>query len=357
MAAYEAGVAIFAGTDAGGVLPHGGIADEVVELAAYGMPVDYALGAASWRARAWLGWNAELDEGAPADFVVYPRDPRHDLSVLTRAVRGRAARAGEVNEPQLVAALRSAGCVFAEDEARLLLDEASSPAELMTWTARRMAGEPLEYVVGWASFAGLRVAVDPGVFVPRRRSELLVGSPSVDAAAVVVDLCCGSGALGAALAARWPDAEVYAADSDPAAVTSARRNLPPDRVFAGDLYAALPDDLRGRVDLLVVNAPYVPHDRIATMPREARDHEHRLALDGGPDGLAVQRRVVAEAPAWLVSGGRLLVETGRDQAERTSSSSRRPGWPSTWRPTTTSAARSWSVAAERRRRPAPRGAR
>lgn len=82
MAAYEAGVAIYAGTDAGGVLPHGIIADEVAELASYGMPAEYALGAASWRARAWLGWNAELDEGAPADFVVYPRDPRADLSVL-----------------------------------------------------------------------------------------------------------------------------------------------------------------------------------------------------------------------------------------------------------------------------------
>ena len=134
----------------------------------------------------------------------------------------------------------------------------------------------------------------------------------------MVDLCCGSGALGAALAARWPEAEVYAADSDPAAVTCARRNLPPERVFAGDLYDALPDDLRGRVDLLVVNAPYVPHDRIATMPREARDHEHRIALDGGPDGLDVQRRVVADASGWLAPGGRLLVETGRDQAERTS---------------------------------------
>jgi imidazolonepropionase-like amidohydrolase len=82
MAAYEAGVSIFAGTDAGGVLAHGLIADEVAELASYGMPAEYALGAASWRAREWLGWNATLDEGAPADFVVYPRDPREDLSVL-----------------------------------------------------------------------------------------------------------------------------------------------------------------------------------------------------------------------------------------------------------------------------------
>jgi release factor glutamine methyltransferase len=222
-----------------------------------------------------------------------------------------------VNEPQLVAALRSAGCVFAEEEARLLLDESSSPAELMTWTARRMAGEPLEHVVGWAAFAGLRIAVDPGVFVPRRRSELMVEVAAREEAELAVDLCCGSGALGAALAARRPDVEVYAADSDPAAVACARRNLPPERVFAGDLYDALPDDLRGRVDVLLVNAPYVPQDRVATMPREARDHEHRVALDGGPDGLDVQRRVVAGAGPWLRPGGLLLVETGRDQAGRT----------------------------------------
>ncbi|MBO0844548.1 MAG: amidohydrolase family protein [Nocardioides sp.] len=82
MAAYDAGVSIYAGTDAGGVLPHGGIVDEVVELAAYGMPAEYALGAASWRAREWLGWNPALDEGAPADFVVYPRNPLEDLAVL-----------------------------------------------------------------------------------------------------------------------------------------------------------------------------------------------------------------------------------------------------------------------------------
>jgi release factor glutamine methyltransferase len=222
-----------------------------------------------------------------------------------------------VNEPQLVAALRSAGCVFAEEEARLLIDEASSPAELMAWTARRMAGEPLEQVVGWAYFAGLRVAVDPGVFVPRRRSELVVEVAVREPAEVVVDLCCGSGALGAAVAERLPGAEVYAADSDPAAVACARRNLPAERVFAGDLYDALPADLRGRVDLLVVNAPYVPRDAIATMPREARDHEHRVALDGGVDGVQVQRRVADGAATWLRPGGRLVLETSRDLSSRT----------------------------------------
>ncbi|HWM03734.1 MAG TPA: amidohydrolase family protein [Actinophytocola sp.] len=82
MAAYDAGVPLFAGSDGGGISRHGNIAGEVVAMAGLGMPADYALGAASWRAREWLGWNAGLDEGAPADFVVYDRDPREDLTVL-----------------------------------------------------------------------------------------------------------------------------------------------------------------------------------------------------------------------------------------------------------------------------------
>jgi release factor glutamine methyltransferase len=222
-----------------------------------------------------------------------------------------------VNQSQLVAALRSAGCVFAEDEARLILDEAASPAEVMAWAARRMAGEPLEQIVGWAEFLGLRIAVDPGVFVPRRRSGLVVAVALREPADLVIDLCCGTAALGAALAARWPDAEIHAVDSDPVAVRCARRNLAPERVHEGDLYAALPAPLRGRVDLVVANAPYVPTGSIATMPREAREHEHRVALDGGADGLEVQRRVAAGASGWLRPGGRLVVETGRDQAVHT----------------------------------------
>jgi release factor glutamine methyltransferase len=133
----------------------------------------------------------------------------------------------------------------------------------------------------------------------------------------VVDLCCGTGAIGAALAARLPDAQVWACDIDPAAIACARRNLPSERVREGDLYDALPDALRGRVDVLAVNAPYVPTDAVRDMPREARDHEHRVALDGGADGMDVQRRVVAGAGAWLAAGGRLLIETSRGQADGT----------------------------------------
>jgi release factor glutamine methyltransferase len=108
--------------------------------------------------------------------------------------------------------------------------------------------------------------------------------------------------------------EVYASDVDPVAVACARRNLSPERVFEGDLYDALPADLTGRVDVLAVNAPYVPTDAIATMPSEARDHEPRRALDGGADGVALHRRVAEGADRWLVPGGRLLIETGRAQA-------------------------------------------
>jgi release factor glutamine methyltransferase len=176
---------------------------------------------------------------------------------------------------------------------------------------------------------------------------------------VVVDLCCGSGAIGAAIAAYGegrirlstdadgdtvfvpadqggPDSnagfdaadrggpvhggsgfEVWGADVDAGAVASARRNLGVGRVCEGDLFEALPAGLRGRVDVMVVNAPYVPSAAIATMPAEARVHEAPIALDGGGDGLDVQRRIVAGAAEWLAEGGRLLIETSEQQAPLT----------------------------------------
>jgi release factor glutamine methyltransferase len=262
----------------------------------------------------------------------------------------------------VVARLRAAGCVFAEEEATVLASAAASPAELDAMVARRAGGEPLEQVVGWAGFAGLRVFVDPGVFVPRRRSEFLVevavlmaGRQGGTAPRVVVDLCCGTGALGLAVAVkldrtveaakavdvarmvhmtravdeaerdgdgvaaadvRLGGVELHAADLDPAAVACARRNVEPagGHVYAGDLFTALPDSLRGRAGVLICNAPYVPTTEIAFMPAEARDHEALMALDGGADGLAILRRAAAEAGAWLAPGGVLLVETSERQA-------------------------------------------
>ncbi|WP_328317110.1 putative protein N(5)-glutamine methyltransferase [Streptomyces sp. NBC_00388] len=220
--------------------------------------------------------------------------------------------------PAVVDRLRAAGCVFAEDEAELLVSTARDSAELAAMADLRVKGLPLEHVLGWARFCGLRIAVDPGVFVPRRRTEFLVEQALALAhpAAVVVDLCCGSGALGAALASALPGAELHAADVDPAAVRCARRNVAGagGRVYEGDLYAPLPRSLRGRVDILLANVPYVPTEEIGLLPAEARMHEARVALDGGADGLDVLRRVTAAALPWLAPGGHLLFETSERQA-------------------------------------------
>jgi release factor glutamine methyltransferase len=257
--------------------------------------------------------------------------------------------------------LRSAGCVFAEEEARLLVEAAPCPANVAAAVERRIAGYPLEQILGWAEFAGLRIELDSGVFVPRRRTELLVNeavaalakvqpkeSPLLRArlhegtkaddgarvhedpvpepvrsvsAAVVVDLCCGSGAAGTAIASRVAGLELYAADIDPAAVACARRNVARvgGEVLQGDLFDALPSAIKGQVSVLTANAPYVPTAEIATMPREARDYEPTLSLDGGADGLDLHRRVAAGAGEWLHPGGYLLIETSERQAGHTAS--------------------------------------
>ena len=223
----------------------------------------------------------------------------------------------------IVARLQMAGCVFAEDESRLLISAAGSPAELAALVDRRAGGLPLEQVLGWAEFCGLRIAVDPGVFVPRRRTEFLARQAAnlagrVRPRAVVVDLCCGSGAVGAALAATVEGVALHAVDIDPAAVRCARRNLAAaGHVYEGNLYAPLPATLRGGVDVVVANAPYVPTEAMSLLPREARIYEARLALDGGPDGLDVLRQVIAAAPQWLAPGGHLVVETSERQAPLT----------------------------------------
>ena len=186
----------------------------------------------------------------------------------------------------LVEELRAAGCVFAEAEADVLTAEADSSEELAEFVRRRTAGLPLEQVLGWAEFCGLRIIVEPGVFVPRHRTELLARCAAEGLAPgdVVVDLCCGSGAVGG-------------------------------RVYAGDLCAPLPASIAGCVDVLVANAPYVPTAAVAFLPSEARSYEPRIALDGGGDGLDVHRRLADAAPGWLAPSGRLLMEIGESQAD------------------------------------------
>ena len=193
---------------------------------------------------------------------------------------------------------------------------------------RRAAGEPLEQLLGWAEFCGLRIVVAPGVFVPRRRTELLVrlATPLLRPGGVVVELCCGAAAVATALAAAVPGLAVHAVDIDPAAAACARRNLVTGQVYEGDLDAPLPADLRGRVAVVVANAPYVPTGAIPLMPHEARDHEPREALDGGKDGVDVQRRVAAAAPRWLARGGSLLIETSEQQAALTAAAAAAAGF-------------------------------
>lgn len=220
-----------------------------------------------------------------------------------------------MNTGDIVLRLRAAGVVFAEEEAALLTAAGGALDELV---ARRVAGEPLEPLLGWAAFDGLRVPVDPHVFVPRRRTELLAREAAARSrpGSVVLDLCCGTGAVGLAVAARVPGVELHAADVEAPAVANARRTLAPvgGTVWHGDLFAALPERLRGRFDVIAVNAPYVPTGRIADLPREAREFEPRVALDGGTDGLDLHRRVAAAVGGWLAPGGAVLIETGRTQA-------------------------------------------
>ena len=222
----------------------------------------------------------------------------------------------------IASALRAAGCVFAEAEAEVLAAAAPTTDALRAMLEQRAAGLPLEHVVGWAEFCGLRIAVDPGVFVPRRRSELLVrqAAQSCWPGGIVIDLACGCGAIGAAIASLVTAAELHACDIDQAAVRCARRNLRPlgGRVYAGDLYQPLPRRLRGKAAVIAGNVPYVPTEQVRLMPAEARTHEPLVALDGGPDGLDVLRQAAAGAGDWLAPGGHLLIEVSAGQAAEAS---------------------------------------
>ena len=214
---------------------------------------------------------------------------------------------------EIVRTLRAAGCVFAEEEAALIEQAATTPSELSLMVAQRVEGLPLEQVVGWAELGGIRHLVEPGVFIPRRRTEFLVQLAVAGGGRVVLDLCCGTGAVGAAVAAGLDGVELHAADIDPAAVAVARKNVD-GAVYQGDLYEPLPASLKGRVDILVFVAPYVPTDEIQLLPREARLHEPHFTLDGGPDGLDLVRRIAAGAAEWLALGGRVLTEVSEEQA-------------------------------------------
>ena len=217
--------------------------------------------------------------------------------------------------------LAAAGCVSAAAEADWLLEEAEDEGALRAMVARRAAGEPLQYVIGWAPFGRLRLAVGPGVFVPRPETEGLADRAATRLRAagpspVGVDVCAGSGAIACFLAAEVPGARVLATELDPGALAWARGNAERFGVelLAGDLDDPLPAELAGRVDVLCANVPYVPTTAIATLPTDVRDHEPRLALDGGPDGLDAYRLLAGEILRVLKPAGMFAVEIGHDQS-------------------------------------------
>jgi release factor glutamine methyltransferase len=209
------------------------------------------------------------------------------------------------------------GCVAPEAEAEVMLDAAErGSVRLEEMLARRRRGEPLEWIVGWAAFGPIRVEITPGVFVPRPASYVLVERVAglAPAGGVVVDLCTGTGAIASAVSAARPDVRLLAGDLDPLAVGCARRNGVV--AFAGDLFDAIPEEMRGAVDVVTAVAPYVPSDAIHLLARDAIDHEPRTAIDGGPGGTDVVRRIIGTSRDWLRPTGALILEIGGDQGER-----------------------------------------
>ncbi len=228
----------------------------------------------------------------------------------------------------LITRLRAAGCVFAEREADLIAASFEPGPAREGAVRRRAAGEPLEYVVGAATFAGITVSVGPPVFIPRTRAAALVDTADRVAVAPVeagektaLDLGCGSGAIAAALARRHPDWVIHASDVDPAAADWAERNAATYgyTVHVGSWFDALPPDLRGRLDVVVAHLPYVPSDEVELLPRDFRDHESRHTVDGGGDGLDPLRAVCADSLRWLAPTGVLLTQVGWSQVETTAS--------------------------------------
>lgn len=215
----------------------------------------------------------------------------------------------------VVDALRRAGCVAAAEEAEELIACAPDRGQLTALLGRRVSGEPLAWVTGRAVFCGLSLRVRPGVYVPRWQSEPLAerAARRLPAGGRGLDLCTGSGALAAVMAARVPTATVMAVDVSPVAVACARANGVDARV--GDLDEPVPPSWAGLVDVLSAVPPYVPSGALGRLPRDSIDHEPRMALDGGPDGLGCLSRIVELAPRWLRPGvGVLLLELGGDQA-------------------------------------------
>jgi release factor glutamine methyltransferase len=210
--------------------------------------------------------------------------------------------------------------VYLEPARELSTDEARRYLALLR---RRAAGEPLQHLLGFEEFHGLRLAVSPAVLIPRPETEGLVQWAievlAERADALVADVGTGSGAIACALAARFPRLQVLALDCSPAALAVAADNVRAHglgrrvQLAVGDLLAPL-SERDVRVDLVVANLPYLPSVLIRSLPAEVAAWEPLLALDGGPDGMALLRRLVVGAAGVLGAGGSLLMEIGEEQA-------------------------------------------
>ncbi len=215
----------------------------------------------------------------------------------------------------VVRALAEGGCVAPDAEAEALLrasSEGVGPIEELI--ARRLRGEPLAWITGWARFCGIRIRVDPGVFVPRPHTETLArrAVSLLPTGGIAVDLCTGSGAVAAVLGSGRPRVTVVATDVDPRAVACACRNGV--RALVGQLDEPLPLSIRGRVDVMTGVVPYVPTEELHLLPRDVLDNEPRRALDGGPRGTTVLVQAAEAATRWLRPGGSVLLEIGGNQA-------------------------------------------
>ncbi len=211
--------------------------------------------------------------------------------------------------------LAGAGFVAPGDEAAELLEAAAGErSRLERMVARRLTGEPLAWITGWVEFCGLRIKIAPGVYMPRWHTEALAerAARHLPGTGVAIDICCGSGAIAAVLAARRPRSTVLATDLDPRAVACARANGVDART--GDLFEGLPGDLCGAVDVVTGVVPHVPTHELRLLQRDTLAFEAPLAYDGGPDGVAILRRAVVGAVTWLRPGGILLLGLGGDQA-------------------------------------------
>lgn len=254
-----------------------------------------------------------------------------------RTLRARAA-----------ARLAAAGVASADRDADLLLAHvldlplgrlpllqnvpAEPAARFWALVDRRATRVPLQHLTGTAPFRELELSVGPGVFVPRPETELLAGWAIATAAAAgpepaVVDLGTGSGAIAAAVAHELPGARVHAVELDPRAFQWASTNLDGTGVELrlGDLSEAF-EDLRGAVDVVVSNPPYIPEGDIAGLMPEVGRHEPLLALTPGPSGLEVLRRLAVEAGSWLRDGGSVVCEIAYNQGPSAAEVFSGAGW-------------------------------